>query len=141
MSAQTAAQIRKFYESFNRPKQSAAEVIEWVDAYYTKDVSFEDVSGDMYWNYDVLTQIYIAASQSLVDQEHRPLKIVANDHIASVEWEWVGKLVGQLGEFVGKGQSFSVLGATIFEFRDGKICRQADYWQFDKFAQQVTAAV
>ena len=141
MSVQTTAWIREFYDSFNRPKESAEEVIEWVDAHYTKGVLFEDVSGDMNWDYEVLTQIYIAASQSLVDQEHRPLKIVANEQLASVEWEWVGKLVGQLGEFVGKGQSFSVRGATIFEFDDGKICRQADYWQFDKFAKQVTAPV
>jgi steroid delta-isomerase-like uncharacterized protein len=48
-----------------------------------------------------------------------------------------GTLSGNSPELPATGKSFSVRGATIAQLKNGKIQRNADYWDLATFLRQV----
>jgi steroid delta-isomerase-like uncharacterized protein len=44
------------------------------------------------------------------------------------EWIFSGTHDGQIDELGPTGKRFEFRGATLFRFKDGKICRAIDYW-------------
>jgi steroid delta-isomerase-like uncharacterized protein len=64
------------------------------------------------------------------------LRFVA-EHQAAAEWTMSGTHKGDLPGMPATGKAFSVRGASICELRDGKISRNADYWDMATFLKQV----
>ena len=69
-------------------------------------------------------------------------KIQMHHNISSGEWlagEWTmsGTHTGDVPGMKATGKQYSIQGASIMEFRDGKLRRHADYWSLLTFMQQV----
>lgn len=57
---------------------------------------------------------------------------------AAGEWVMSGTFAhSSIPGMPATGKSFSLRGASIFEFRKGKISRHCDYWNMASFLQQV----
>lgn len=58
---------------------------------------------------------------------------------AGAEWTMTGTHHGDLGDLPATGRSFDVRGATVFQYRDGKISRCTDYWDMADLLRQLGA--
>jgi steroid delta-isomerase-like uncharacterized protein len=61
---------------------------------------------------------------------------VSGDWIAC-EWVMVGTQTGAAPGLPATGKSFSVRGSTIAQLKDGRILRNADYWDMATFLRQL----
>jgi len=56
---------------------------------------------------------------------------------AGAEWTMTGTHRGDLPGLPATGKRFSIRGSSICELRDGKIKRNADYWDMATFLKQI----
>jgi steroid delta-isomerase-like uncharacterized protein len=54
--------------------------------------------------------------------------IAADEKWGAMEWVWRGRQTKDLPGLPATNKPFEVRGATVVEFANGKISRNADYW-------------
>ena len=71
--------------------------------------------------------------------EHRSVFTSGNRGLR--EWSMSGTFTGSTDvmKIMSTGKLFSIRGASVLEFRSGRISRNTDYWNFSSFQQQVGA--
>ena len=71
--------------------------------------------------------------------EHR--SVFASGNRGLREWSMSGTFTGSTDvmKIMSTGKLFSIRGASVLEFRGGRISRNSDYWNFSSFQQQVNA--
>ena len=58
----------------------------------------------------------------------------------AMEWVWRGRQTKDFPGLPATNKPFEVRGATVVEFRDGKISRDSDYWDLATYMRQVGLA-
>ncbi len=132
-------------------KQSVEKIIQaWIDMFMIKDLSMID---DVYLDDGILEDVPDAAvyqGKEKIRKFFGELFVYSPDtkveakatflgkHWAIVEWIWSGTQTGDIeGVIEATGNKFSIRGASIFEFQDGKIKRQSDYYNAGRFLYQL----
>ncbi|MFC2174155.1 ester cyclase, partial [Acidobacteriota bacterium] len=72
------------------------------------------------------------------DTKIEPLTVFVSGNKGAVEWVWSGTQTGDIPDLMpATGKSFRIRGVTIFEFEDGKIKKNLDYYNAARFLHQL----
>ena len=123
-SEQNEQTIRRLFAGYNDPNQDRAELLDEVIA---DSFAYGDANADHIWRdkaawADVLNQL----QERIGDQEMRLADVLVLDDRGVAEWVWTGM-------HKATGDTFTIRGASVFEFRDGKIVQGRDYWDTSKW--------
>jgi len=55
----------------------------------------------------------------------------------AVEWVWRGRQAKDMPGLPATNKDFELRGASVVEFRDGKISRNSDYWDLETYRKRV----
>jgi len=107
------------------------------DVYY-EDVTFAAVSKGKAALREFATGIF----GSFADLKFEPKSrfVSADGRWGSIEWVFRGRQTKDFPGIPATNRPFEVRGATVVEFRDGKIARNSDYWDLMTYLKQVGLA-
>lgn len=114
--------------------------IEKVLALLAEDATYEDVPlGVMARGHAEISNLLETMYAAMPDFAIRPVSIVTDGDSGSAEWIQSGTFRGDFGDLkaTGTGKPFSVRGALIVRFANGRISRWTDYWSKSTFKEQV----
>ena len=107
---------------------------------FTDDVVYEDVTfGAVNKGQDALrkfaTDFFDAFPGNAFEVKSR---FVSGDgKWGSVEWLWRGRQTKDVPGLPATNTAFELRGASVMEFRDGKISRNSDYWDLETLRKRV----
>ncbi len=107
------------------------------DVYY-EDVTFAAVSKGKAALREFATGVFGAFADLKFDPKSR--FISADGKWGSIEWVFLGRQIKDLPGLPATNRPFEVRGATVVEFRGGKIVRNSDYWDLMTYLKQVGVA-
>jgi steroid delta-isomerase-like uncharacterized protein len=110
---------------------------------FTDDVYYEDVTfGAVNEGKAALREFATAVFTSFADLkfESRSRLVAADGTRGAIEWVWRGRQTKDLPGLPATNKPFEVRGATVVEFRDGRIKRNSDYWDSTTYLKQVGLA-
>jgi steroid delta-isomerase-like uncharacterized protein len=100
-----------------------------------EDVTFGSVSRGQGALRDFATGVFGAFADLAFDPKSR--FVSADVRRGSIEWVFRGRQVKDFPGLPATNRPFEVRGATVVEFRDGKIVRNSDYWDLMTYRTQV----
>lgn len=106
---------------------------------FTDDVYYEDVTfGSVSRGKDELRAFATVTFEAVADMttEIKSRFVAADGKRGAIEWVWRGRQVKDLPGLPATSKPFEVRGATVVEFRDGKISRNSDYWNLADYMRQ-----
>jgi steroid delta-isomerase-like uncharacterized protein len=107
---------------------------------FSDDIVYEDVTfGAVNKGQDALrkfaTDTFDAFPGSIFEVKSR---FVSEDgKWGSVEWLWRGRQTKDVPGLPATNTAFVLRGASVMEFRDGKISRNSDYWDLETLRKRV----
>ena len=113
-----------------------------VASFFTDDVEYYDAStGEAVHGRDSarvkIVEVFLNAAPDLVWQRDTVDPIVGRDAVA-FEWTFSGTNTGDWSDGTkATGKKFSIHGATLIRFRQGKIANQGDYYDAYGFLKQI----
>jgi steroid delta-isomerase-like uncharacterized protein len=110
---------------------------------FTEDVVYEDVTfGAVNKGSDNLRKFATGAFDSFADMtfELKTRFVSADGQRGAMEWVWRGRQTKDFPRLPATNKPFEVRGATVVEFREGKINRNYDYWDLATYMRQVGLA-
>ena len=106
--------------------------------FFAEDATFEDVPLEvMAKGHAEIRHLFETMFVSMPDFAIRPVSIVTDEDSGSAEWIQSGTFRGDFGDLKATGKPFSVRGAVIVRFANGRISRWTDYWSKSTFKEQV----
>jgi steroid delta-isomerase-like uncharacterized protein len=112
-------------------------------ALFTEDAVYEDVTfGEVNQGSQELRKFATGVFDAFADLtfELKSRFVSADGRRGALEWLWRGRQTEDLPGLPATGKPFEVRGASVVEFRDGKISRNADYWDLTTYLRQVGLA-
>ena len=112
-------------------------------ALFTDDAVYEDVTfGAVNKGSDELRKFATGTFDAFADLtfELKARFVSTDGRRGALEWLWRGRQTKDLPGLPATGKPFEVRGASVVEFRDGKISRNADYWDLTTYLRQVGLA-
>ena len=114
--------------------------IEKMASFFADDCVYENLArGETYRGKEQLKAWAKGAFQAIPDFKLDLTSLFGSEDWLACEWVMTGKLTGDLPGLPATGKAFSVRGSSIVQLKDGKIVRNADYWDLMTFARQVTS--
>jgi len=107
---------------------------------FTDDVYYEDVTlGSVIKGKEALRNFAAATFGAFADLrfEAKSRFVAANRKWGSIEWVFTGRQTKDFPGLPATNKPFQVRGATVVEFRDGRISRNSDYWDLATYMKQV----
>lgn len=112
--------------------------VEKIASFFTDDCVYEDVAmGAVNRGKEELKAFLSATFAAFPDFKVEPTSLFVAGDWAGSEWIMSGTQTGDIGGIPATGKSFSIRGASIIELHEGKISRNADYWNLASLLQQV----
>ena len=78
-----------------------------------------------------------ACYDAIPDFKVEATSVFASGDWAALEWVMTDTQSGVTADFPGTGKSFKMRGCSIVQLKDGKIHRNADYWDMATFLSQI----
>jgi len=129
---QSESVFREYFESWN------THDVEKIASFFTDDCVYDNLArGQTYSGKDELKTWAKASFDAIPDFTIDITSVFVSGDLLASEWTMTGTLSGNSPELPATGKSFSVRGATIAQLKDGKIQRNADYWDLATFLRQV----
>jgi steroid delta-isomerase-like uncharacterized protein len=123
MTTKAEKMLQDWNEAWN------AHEVERILSYFTDDIVFEDLGGARVMRGKEEMRTWINETLSAFPDFRTDLKsLFVSGEWAGSEWVASGTFKGQLPRLKPTGKSYSVRGASIMELHDGKIKRNADYY-------------
>jgi steroid delta-isomerase-like uncharacterized protein len=110
---------------------------------FTEDVVYEDVTfGAVNKGSENLRKFAAGAFDSFANMtfELKSRIVSADGQRGAMEWIWRGRQTKDFPGLPATNKPFEVRGASVVEFRDGKIDRNSDYWDLATYMRQVGLA-
>jgi steroid delta-isomerase-like uncharacterized protein len=110
---------------------------------FTSDVSYEDVTFAVSnQGSEALREFASGTFASFADLnfELKSRFVSADGKWGAIEWVWRGRQIKDFPGLPATNKPFQVRGASVVEFREGKISRDADYWDLATYMRQVGLA-
>ena len=112
--------------------------VDKIVSFFTDDCIYENLSrGQTYRGKNQLREWVKTTFEAIPDFKLDITSLFAAGDLLACEWVMTGTLSGDSSGIPITGKSFSVRGATIAQLKDGKIQRNADYWDLATFLRQV----
>jgi steroid delta-isomerase-like uncharacterized protein len=112
--------------------------VEQVASFFTDDCRYDNLArGQAYRGKEELSGWVKTTFDAIPDFTLEITSLFASGDMLASEWVMTGTLSGDSPALPATGESFSVAGATVAHIRDGKIDRNADYWDLATFLRQV----
>lgn len=110
-----------------------------IDILYAEDGVYEDIpGGDSYHGAEAIGASWSEDVTCAPDIKVEIVSVFACGTRGVLEWVWSGTQMGDIpGLIRATGRPFSVRGVTIFEFEDGRIKRNSDYYDAARFLHQL----
>jgi steroid delta-isomerase-like uncharacterized protein len=107
---------------------------------FTADVVYEDVTfGAVNKGQEALRKFaadsFDAFPGSVFDVKSR--FVSPDGKRGAVEWVWRGRQAKDVPGLPATNKDFELRGASVMEFRDGKISRNSDYWDLETYRRRV----
>ena len=126
--------FREYFAAWN------SHDVEKIASYFTDDCVYENLArGESYRGKEQLKTWAKGAFQAIPDFKLDLTSLFSSEDWLACEWVMTGKLTGDLPGLPATGKAFSVRGSSIVQLKEGKIVRNADYWDLMTFARQVTS--
>lgn len=108
-------------------------------SFFTDDVVYEDLAmGKVCRGKRELKDFISSMFVDIADVKFERKSSFTTGNWSAGEWVMSGTFAhSSIPGMPATGKSFSVRGASIIEFRKGKISRESDYWNMTSFLQQV----
>jgi steroid delta-isomerase-like uncharacterized protein len=110
---------------------------------FTDSVDYEDVTfGAVNHGSKGLRDFATGAFAAFADLkfELKSRFVAADGKSGAMEWIWRGRQTKDFPNLPATNKPFEIRGATVVEFADGKISRDADYWDLATYMKQVGLA-
>ena len=107
---------------------------------FTDDVRYEDVTlGVVNQGRNALRDFATETFGAFADLkfELKSRLVAADGKSGAMEWVWQGRQTKDFPGLPATNKSFEIRGATVVDFTDGKISRNADYWDLATYMKQV----
>ncbi len=131
---QSEAMFREYFETWN------THDLDKMLSYFTDDCVYENLARQQ--AYHGKSEIEAWATAAFTSIPNFKIEItslfVSGDWVAC-EWVMTGTPVGGIPNLPPNPGSFSVRGSTIAQLKDGRILRNADYWDLATFMGQIGA--
>lgn len=112
--------------------------VEKMASFFTDDCVYENLaSGQVYRGKDSLKAWAKMTFAMIPDFKVDARSLFASGDWLACEWVMTGTQTGEARGLPATGKSFKVRGSTIVELRDGKILRNADYWDSATWMRQL----
>jgi steroid delta-isomerase-like uncharacterized protein len=129
---QTEQMFREYLAAWN------AHDLDKIVSFFTEDCVYENIPrGQTYRGKDELNAWAKGAFDAMPDFKLEVTSLFVSGEWAACEWVMTGTQTGALPDLPATGKSFSVRGATIAQLKDGRILRNADYWDAATFLRQL----
>lgn len=130
---QSEKMFREYVASWN------THDVEKIASFFTDDCVYENLArGQTYHGKDQLRGWVKASFDAIPDFKLDITSLFASGDLLACEWIMTGTNTHPLSpELPATGKSFSVRGSTIVQMKDGKIQRNADYWDLATFLRQL----
>ena len=130
---QSKQMLREYFASWN------AHDVEKIASFVTDDiVCYNGARDQTFHGKDEFKGWPKGSFDAIPDFKLDITSLIGSGDMLACEWIFTGTLSGSLGPGVPPtGKSFSVRGSTIAQTKDGKIQREADYWDITTFLRQV----
>jgi steroid delta-isomerase-like uncharacterized protein len=107
-------------------------------ASYTDDVSYEDPGLSLVLKGKEQVRAFAQSFfDAFPDLKAVIISTIVSGNRAASEWRFTGTQTRDLAGIPAAGKQMDVLGASIYEFEDGKIKRKVDYWDFATALRQL----
>jgi steroid delta-isomerase-like uncharacterized protein len=107
-------------------------------SFFTDDCVYENLaSGHVYRGKDSLKAWAKMSFDAIPDFKLDVTSLFVSGDWVACEWVMTGTQTGNAPDLPATGKSFSVRGSTIAQLKDGKILRNADYWDLATFLRQL----
>lgn len=132
MSTDVAKLSRDYYAAWNSHDWSK------VSPFLTDDCFFEDTGeGRVCHGKQEIKAYYEQTVTWSADFKLESKSLFTTGSWVVAEWVMTGTHTGDVPGLKATGKPYSVRGATVIELREGKICRDTEYWNMASFLQQV----
>jgi len=112
--------------------------VEKIASFFTDDCVYEDVAvGAVNRGKEELKAFASALFAGVPDLKFELKSVFVAGDRAGDEWIMTGTQTGALPGIPATGKSFSIRGASIIELHEGKITRNADYWDLASLLRQL----
>ncbi len=106
--------------------------------YFTEDAVYEDVTlGAVNTGKEAIRAFLTEFLAAVPDIHMEFTSTFATERGGGAEWVMTGTQTGDMPGIPATGKRVSLRGASILELRDGRISRQADYWNMVSLLQQL----
>lgn len=96
---------------------------------FTDDATHEDVpTGTLSRGKEGIEAFVLMLRTAFPDMKMTLVNRIIGDDWACGEWMMTGTHAGDYPNLPATGKALNVRGVSIYEFQDGKIKREADYW-------------
>ena len=112
--------------------------VEKMASYFTDDCVYENLArGQVYRGKDEVKAWAKMSFAAIPDFKLEVTSLFVSGNWLSCEWVMTGTHTGDAPDFPATGKSFSVRGSAVAELMDGKIKREAIYWDLATFLRQL----
>jgi steroid delta-isomerase-like uncharacterized protein len=132
-AGQSKQMLREYFASWN------AHDVEKIASFVTDDiVCYNGARDQTFHGKDEFKAWPKGSFDAIPDFKLDITSLTGSGDMLACEWIFTGTLSGSLSSGVPPtGKSFSVRGSTIAQTKDGKIQREADYWDLTTLLRQV----
>lgn len=116
-----------------------AKTTDYIREVFHEDLVYEDVPlRKVVTGLAEFEDFFTTSLTAFPDLEMTLITALADDERGAAEWRLEGAFLGAGSDFgAPTGHRFTIRGASIFGFKDGRILRVADYFDGDAFAKQL----
>jgi steroid delta-isomerase-like uncharacterized protein len=131
---QSEAMFREYFETWN------THDLDTMLSYFTDDCVYENLARQQTYHGKSEIEAWAkAAFKAIPDFKLEIRSLFVSGEWVACEWVMTGTPVGGIPNLPATPGSFSVRGSTIAQLKDGKILRNADYWDLATFMGQIGA--
>ena len=129
---QTEKMFREYLAAWN------THDLDKIVSFFTDDCVYENLArGQTYRGKDELKAWATMSFDAIPDFKLDVTSLFASGEWVACEWVMSGTQSGAIPGLPATGKSFSVRGSTVAQLKDGKIMRNADYWDVMTFLRQL----
>jgi len=124
--------LRDYYEAWS------SHDVDRIASFLADDFIYEDVpTGSRHSDIDEFKARWRAFLKGCPDFRVQWETLFATGNMAGGEWIMSGTQTGDWPMMPATGKSFALRGAAVIELKDGKIKRNAEYWDMMSLMQQL----
>ncbi len=114
--------------------------VDRIERLFAPDAVHEDTtSGAKLSGAPAIRELFSSTWKAIPDVHTDVTRVISQDEWAAWEWTMTATQTGDFPNLPATGHSFSIVGVSVIQIRDGKVLSQRDYYDQASFLRQVGA--